>query len=490
MSPSARGRVGLTNDGEIGDAEVLKEERRAGVAGNGPAPQSNSVDHDNVATPDDDSQLASLLNGVVKLVRHYVVLDDHQADAVALWTVHTHLLEAAEVTPYLSISSAEMRSGKTTLLELLELLVRDAWLTGSVTAATLARKVDQQPPPTLLLDESDTAFKGDGEYAETLRGILNSGYRRGGKYSRCVGLSGGNLTVQDFSTFGAKAIAGISKLPDTVSDRAIPIRMKRKAPGESVARFRRRKVVENAEPLKLQFAAVVEDIDINALAEARPDIPEKLTNDRAIDGWEPLFAIADLAGGSWPQRVRVAAVMLSVEDEGGEPSTGIQLLADARAIRQRSSDNNIFTADLIRELAGFEESPWGEWWWDSSTLKTTRGAERRLANLLKPYGIRPQEVRIGAEHKKGYRWADFEDAWRRLLPPLPESPRQRRQGRQRASLLEPDVAEVADVADSGEAPHLTGGAPASNISSNGSAAELCDDCGKKHAYGSCSGAAV
>ena len=115
--------------------------------------------------------LDEVLDEVAGFVRRFVVMSEAQADAVALWVVHTHAFDAAEQTPYLAISSAEKRSGKTRLLEVLELLVARPWLTGRVTAAVLARKVDAERP-TLLLDESDAAFKGEKEYAEALRGLL------------------------------------------------------------------------------------------------------------------------------------------------------------------------------------------------------------------------------------------------------------------------------------------------------------------------------
>ena len=85
-----------------------------------------------------------------------MVLTNCQLTAVALWVVHTHAFQAAECTPYLSINSAEKQSGKTRLLEVLELLVARPWLTGRVTAAALIRKVARDTP-TLLLDETDAA---------------------------------------------------------------------------------------------------------------------------------------------------------------------------------------------------------------------------------------------------------------------------------------------------------------------------------------------
>ena len=154
---------------------------------------------------------AALLGEVGALLRRFVVMSHAQARVVALWAVHTWLLDAAEATPYLAVTSAEKRSGKTRLLEVLELLVREPWFTGRTTAAVLPRKIDADKP-TLLLDESDAAFGGDKDYAEALRGVLNSGYRKGGKATVCVG-QGANISFKDFSTFSPKAIAGIGKLP-------------------------------------------------------------------------------------------------------------------------------------------------------------------------------------------------------------------------------------------------------------------------------------
>src|SRR5215207_8654626 len=100
---------------------------------------------------------AALLGELGALLRRFVVMTPAQARVVALWAVHTHVIGAAEATPYLAITSAEKRSGKTRLLEILELVVKAPWLTGRTTAAVLPRKIDADAP-TLLLDESDAAF--------------------------------------------------------------------------------------------------------------------------------------------------------------------------------------------------------------------------------------------------------------------------------------------------------------------------------------------
>ena len=146
--------------------------------------------------------LACLLDDVARYIRRYVILSDAQARACTLWVMHCHAFAAAEATPYLNVTSAVKQCGKTRLLEVLEAIVPAPWLTGRVSAAVLTRKVDGETP-TLLLDESDAAFRHRSEYGEALRSILNSGYRRSGVSSLCVA-QGAGLTYRDFSSEAAR----------------------------------------------------------------------------------------------------------------------------------------------------------------------------------------------------------------------------------------------------------------------------------------------
>ena len=355
-----------------------------------------------------------MLEKLVSFLRRYVVLGEAETVAVALWIVHTHTFAASEATPYLAITSAEKESGKTRLLETLELLVAKPWLTGRATPAVLTRKIDAEEP-TLLLDESDAAFGAEKEYAEVLRGILNTGYRRGGKTSIAV-RAGQDFTYRDLATFSPKAIAGIGKLPDTVQSRSIPIRLKRKSSGEQVERFRRRDTILLAEPVREQverFAtAHLEELD-----QARPGLPDEL-GDRAADVWEPLLAIAELAGGSWPGRARQAALTLSAKQSSEDDSLGVRLLGDLRQIFLRLEVERLFTEELLEELAEIEEAPWADWYGKRIT-------PRKVAQFLKPYGIKPKTIRIGEQTKSGYERGWFADAWSRYLPTVdPETERE------------------------------------------------------------------
>jgi Protein of unknown function (DUF3631)/RepB DNA-primase N-terminal domain len=357
---------------------------------------------------------AELLEELTEFIRRFVILREEQARLTALWVVHTHAFDAADTTPYLHIKSAEKRSGKSRLLEVLELLADSAWYTGRVTPAVLIRKIAAETP-TLLLDESDAAFKASQEYTETLRGVLNAGFRRGGVASLCVG-QGANIDYRDFPVYSPKAIAGIGRLPDTVADRSIPIDLKRKTKGEAVARFRRRKVEAKAQPLRDKAAAWVESVGLEALAGREAELPTAL-DDRAQDIIEPLLAIADAAGGEWPRAARDAAVkLLSGEEREDQDSLGVQLLTDIKAVfEDEEGTDRLSTAQLLAQLNEMDESPWGDY-------KGKALDSRRLANLLKPYGVKSDKIRIEDKTPRGYLRASFEDAWARYLPdPAEES---------------------------------------------------------------------
>jgi Protein of unknown function (DUF3631) len=347
--------------------------------------------------------LAPLLDRLRAFVRRFVVLSDEQAAAVALWVAHTHAIGAADASPYLDITSPEPRCGKTLTLDVVELLVPRPWRVVLPSEAVLFRKLEHDGP-TLLLDEVDAVFgPKTGANHEGLRALLNAGNRRGTVVPRCVGAS---FQLAEFRVFGAKALAGIGRLPATVADRSITIELRRRAPGETVERFRRRDVVEDASALR-GLAAAWADAYLEQLHDARPALPEEL-DDRAADGWEPLLAIADLAGAGWAERARHAAVKLAKGAVMDDASAGLRLLADIGRVFEERGGSFISTADLRQTLAEDEEAPWRDW----REKGTTISAEA-IARLLRPYGIRSAQNWVAGVNHRGYSRSSFEDAWSR-----------------------------------------------------------------------------
>jgi hypothetical protein len=226
--------------------------------------------------------------------------------------------------------------------------------------------------------------------------------------SLCV-KSGGDFELRDFRTFCAKAIAGIGRLPDTVADRAIIISLKRRMPSEPCERLRRSVADAEAMPLRAMLTTWA-TANLDVLREAQPDIPGTL-DDRAVDGWEVLIGLADVAGGEWPRRARVAALALSCGDAREDESSGVRLLADIRAVFEDRGVDRLPSAEISRALGGLEEAPWGD-------LRGKPLDPRGLARRLRPFGVRPTTIRIGEETAKGYTREHFGDAWGRYLPPV------------------------------------------------------------------------
>jgi hypothetical protein len=293
-----------------------------------------------------DGASALLLDDVVRFIRRVVVMTDEQVAAVALWVAHAYAIDAAEVTPYLTVTSALKRSGKTQLLETLELIVPSPLPTASISDAALFRAISEKKP-TLLFDEIDAIFGPRARDREDLRGMLNAGYRRGSLAYRMGGAN--NRTLESFAVFCAKAFAGIGELPDTIADRAILIRLERRTRNELVERFRRRNLEAEASELRDRLADWLEP-QIDDLRSLRPALPEEL-DDRAQDIWEPLLAIADLSGGDWPARARAAALALSGTGSREDDELTAKLIRDIRAVFDQTGKKRMRTDDLIEQLA-------------------------------------------------------------------------------------------------------------------------------------------
>lgn len=348
-----------------------------------------------------------LLNDVYAFLSRFVAYPSEYAQiAHVLWIAHTHVMGAWESTPRLAFLSPEPGSGKSRALEVTELLVPRPMPAVNVTASYIFRSVSaEEGPPTILYDEVDTVFGArTSSENEDIRGLLNAGHRRGAIVGRCV-VRGKAIELEDFPVYAAVALAGLGDLPDTILTRSIVVRMRRRAPNEVVEPFRRRLHAVEGEALRDRLASWTAGIEPTVTG-AWPEMPEGIA-DRNADVWEALFALADAAGGDWPERVRVAAVTLVTDAKRNRGSLGIQLLADLRGIFDR--EDQLPTETILTQLHKLDESPWGD-------LKGKPLDARGLARRLRPYDVRPTTIRQMASTAKGYRKEDLHDAWARYLP--------------------------------------------------------------------------
>jgi hypothetical protein len=366
----------------------------------------------------DHTDGAAVLSAVEDFFRRYIVFASRdQSIALALWAAHTWVPDVLDTTPRLVLLSPEKRSGKSLTMECLELLVPTPMYAANISTSALFRSI-AKVRPTVLFDEADTVFTRGAakvEGAEDLRGLINSGFRQGAKVWRTVG-QGAQMDAQAFEVFAPVALAAIGSLPDTITDRAVVLRLQRKTAAEPVERFRRRRVVGAAAVVREALNAWTVSIR-ESLAEADPDMPSAL-HDRAQDVWEVLFGVADLAGGEWPQLARKAALSLSGKAEDDD-SRGVRLLHDIR--EAFGTQERIATADLLKALVDMDGSEWAEWWGRDVERQEYRSPASKLARLLKGFGVKPAKFRSGEETFRGYIRAHLEPAWERYAP-VPGTP--------------------------------------------------------------------
>jgi hypothetical protein len=362
------------------------------------------------------ADLAALLEDISAYIKRFIVFtSEAQPVAIALWVAHTWAITAFDYTPYLQVTSPEKQCGKSRVLDCLQLIVPKAWRAISPSEAVLFRKIDKDRP-TLLLDETDTLFShSNADRGELLRSLLNGGFERGAKVPRCLDKG---RDIHDFDVFCPKAFAGIGSLPDTVTDRCIPVRLKKKRRNEPVQRFRRRE----AKPIATLICERLEgwanrEKTISELTSACPSIPDELS-DRQADICEPLLAIADVAGGDWPERTRKALVELCTSDAQQE-SINVKLLSDIRSICDATEIDRIPTNDLIEQLIEQDtDAPWAIWWESDFRHGNIRGPAARVAKMLRSFGIEPGVIRMSDNSTpRGYLKADFAEAWERYCSP-------------------------------------------------------------------------
>lgn len=325
-----------------------------------------------------------LVPDLAAFIKRYVILpsDDH-AIILALWVIHTWTWESAHVrtTPYLYVHSEQPQCGKTLLMEVVETLACNPMRMSSVTSAALFRAIDTYRP-SLLWDEVDTVF--GVRRNEQMRNIINSGYKRG---LSVVRIHQGE--PRKYDPFCPKLLAGIFNgfLPETITDRSIPFKLKRRTKDQHVERFYQYDVARSPEVdnllERLEAFAKEWSRDLRMI---RPE-PIESIKDRQWEITEPLVALGACFGAEERTRKACVAMFQSVKEA---PSPEAQLFADLREIFE--GEDQLFTEDICALLG-----------------PTWNG--KQLGIWLEPYGIFPQRIRIRNQQRRGYKAEQFKEVW-------------------------------------------------------------------------------
>ena len=427
-----------------------------------PLPGSEAAEPEDDFGDIGDENGVDLLDDVVEYLTRYCSFGFlEQPDAIAPWILHSYVSDAFSTTPRLAVTAATIECGKTRVLETIETLVRGPCLSVSVSGPYLFRTIGARPV-TLLLDEYENIWRDDSDHGQDLRAIIDAGHRRGATVGRVVS-QGNELVPTDFGVFCPVALAGVGQLPDSVRSRSVVIRMRRRAPDETVEPYERDEAWSAAGPLRRRLGAWAQR-NRDRLVGFRPVLPDGIV-DRPADVWRPLLAIAQVVGGHWPGTVSVACVRLATEQYTAGEDLATRLLSDVETVfdGEDTTDekgtatgtpvDRMFSTELVERLCAREDWPWG-------ALRTGALTPHGLAKRLRDFGVAPRDIRIGDRVRKGYERGLFGDAWARFTrstgseappsdsDPVPEG-QQGQRGQQSRSAATRGVALVAAVAPIG-----------------------------------------
>lgn len=242
---------------------------------------------------------SELLDELRSQIAQFVIPPSSEAlDAITLWVAATQLQPAWQHAPRLAVVGPAKRCGKSRLLDVLTETVHEPMLTINTTPAAIFRSINEEEPPTLLVDEADTIFGPKvAEKNEETRGLLNAGHQRGRYVTRVVG---NDHTPYKFATFAMAAIAGIGDLPDTVMDRSVVIRMRRRAEGEKVKPFRSRRDIPALHELRDRIRAWALPLLEDAASLEPWPTGRSVRATRATSSWTPGGATARPSTRSTP----------------------------------------------------------------------------------------------------------------------------------------------------------------------------------------------
>ena len=359
--------------------------------------------------------MKNLISRIEEYIQDYVTLaDPHYALPLALWIVGTFCYSEFDAYPYLVITSATKRSGKTRLSEMISFTCSNPRNFAAMTAAALFRSIENEKP-TLISDESETL---SNESASSMRAVLNVGYRRGQTIPR-VSVNG----IKEYPTYCPKIFVLIGDVYDTLRDRSIVITMNR-------AETRKRFTFEAA---KAEGAALRDEIhksvtlNIGNLQHAfqnHKGLPFLMDRDEEI--WTSLFCLCDVFC-----KARLTELQAAASDMAAEKTSESKRYLNLEAAETAATDmeygkraiNDLYslfvvsgkvirTENAIEGLKGIPTGPWRKF----------RGAgidAHDLSNLLSPFGVKPVRIAIGSGRGKqkfyrGYRRKDVEAALNKL----------------------------------------------------------------------------
>ncbi|PWU23503.1 MAG: hypothetical protein C5B48_08470 [Candidatus Rokuibacteriota bacterium] len=342
-----------------------------------------------------EGSVAQALDGLAGFLTRYVALRDPGAALwLGTWVLGTWCYRAFRVFPYLSVRSAERRCGKSRLMRLLCRVGFNASPpTTHPTEAQLYREAARRSGLQAFDEMESLKGGGDKERLAALISVLNVGFEQGGAVSRQE-KRGERFVEVLHEVYAPRIIAGIAGLKDTLEDRSLTLVMFRRRKDEAVARLGRDTDAE-AERLReaCALACLTRIQDILTAYEIAPTILDTHdVDDRAVDLWTPLLALAmvadaEAAGDRAERIVRAARELSDARDADDEAGQAARLVAALQRVAE-DVGRTVTPTELLQALHDR-----GYAW-----VKSPRG----LAGLVAPLGFVARHARESGRRGRFY----------------------------------------------------------------------------------------
>ncbi len=222
------------------------------------------------------------------------------------------------VFPYMSrpfFTSEEGGSGKSRAARITAALCPSPKRFGELTKASLIDLIAERH--TVVITELDTLVGATGRRTPWLAGLVNMGYEEDGATSR----KQGGVAIE-IPLCGPMILDGLKSVIystgeqfKTMRSRCIIIEMFPAPEGYRAPKFRG-EAKDTAKEIQARLARWLAQEVRDGIGDHEPVLPGNLGS-RPADLWEPLFAVAERAGGYWPALARFACER--IETAAGRP---------------------------------------------------------------------------------------------------------------------------------------------------------------------------
>ena len=328
---------------------------------------------------------------------------------LALWAIGTQVYPHFDSYPYLVVTSATKRSGKTRLAEILSFISSNPVSSGAMTPASMFKTMADERP-TIFIDEAESL---SSEAASNMRVVLNMGYRKGQTVRRVVGQE-----VREYEVYCPKCFILIGDVYDTLKDRSIIIRMRR---GEAAERFVFEPVKAEGAVLREKIHQWIEENESALINSFTTFKGIEFLTDRDEEIWTPLFVLCQMIAPERIKELQQLAVDIATEktqesrryselenqeEKAADDEYAQRLLRDVASIID--GKKYLPTSEILERLRAIPTAPWRVYKGEGITMHS-------LSTMLSRFGVAPSNVQIGrgrANRKvvKGYRALDVQVA--------------------------------------------------------------------------------